>query len=101
VEAARNFAQRILKEGGTDDRSRIQWAWRMVAARHPDADEVAITEANLAHHRQRYTSDAEAAVELINYGESRYDANLNAAELAAWTLVANLLLNCDEVVTKN
>ena len=37
----------------------------------------------------------------IAFGESKPDPALQQDELAAWTLVANLLLNLDEVVNKN
>lgn len=101
VEAARNFAQRILLEGGDDDHAKIAWSWRTVTARLPSDDETAIVLETLAQHRQRYAADAEAASQLIHYGESKPNDQLPAAELAAWTMVANLLLNLDEVVTKN
>ena len=52
-------------------------------------------------HLARYKADAEAAGKLINYGESKPDAALDAAELAAYTMVANLIMNLDEVITNN
>jgi hypothetical protein len=42
----------------------------------------------------------EAAKQLIDVGESKPDPTLNLSELAAWTMVANLVLNLDEVITK-
>jgi hypothetical protein len=101
VEAARNLAQRILNNGGADDNARIRWAWRAVTARQPDAAEAKIIANVLAGHRDRFAKDAEAATKLIAFGESKADPNLQPVELAAWTLVANLLLNLDEVINKN
>lgn len=101
VEAARNFAQRILKEGGANDDARIRWAWRTVTARLPEPGELAVVLNAMQQHRNRYDSDATAAKELIGYGESKADASADPAELAAYTLVANLLFNLDEVVVKN
>ena len=101
VEAARNFAQRILKEGGSDANTRMGWGWRTVTARLPDQVEINIMQNVLKKHLDRYGKDAEAAKLLINYGESKPDESLKPDELAAWTLVANLLLNLDEVLTKN
>jgi hypothetical protein len=37
----------------------------------------------------------------VNTGESSYDSSLNVEELAAYTLTANVLLNLDQVLTKN
>jgi hypothetical protein len=101
VEAARNLAQRILNNGGADDNARIRWAWRAVTARQPDAAEAKIIANVLAGHRERFAKDTEAATKLIAFGESKADPNLQPVELAAWTLVANLLLNLDEVINKN
>ena len=50
--------------------------------------------------RTAYDRDAEAAKKLAAVGETKPDATLNAGELAAWTMVANLVLNLDEVVSK-
>ena len=101
VEAARNLAQRIIKEGGAKDEERIQWAWRTVTSRRPAPDEAKIITDVLKGHRSRYAEDLEAAKQLIAYGESIPDKEIAPNELAPWTLVANLLLNLDEVVNKN
>jgi hypothetical protein len=101
VEAARNLAQRVLNSGVADDNARIRWAWRVVTARQPDAAETKIIANVLAGHRARFAKDAEAAKKLIAFGESKADPKLTPADLAAWTLVANLLLNLDEVLNKN
>lgn len=41
-----------------------------------------------------------AALDLLKAGDSPYDTQFNAAELAAWTMVARTLLNLDETMTK-
>ena len=101
VEAARNFAQRILEEGGETEDSRIRWGWRTVTSRYPDAEELSIAKSTLVQHRNRYRSDEAAATQLLGYGESEASKDHPAVELAAYTLVANLLLNLDESVSKN
>lgn len=101
IEAARQFAARILKEGGTTPEERIRWGWRVVTARFPEAAEIETVMNALTLHRNRYDSDPAAAKELIQYGESVADTSVDPAELGAYTLVANLLLNLDEVVSKN
>jgi hypothetical protein len=101
VEAARNLAQRILKQGGNKDGERIRWAWRVVTARWPVTEEAEILQSTLNEHRMRFTKDTEAAKKLIAFGESKTDPNMKTEELAAWTLTVNLLLNLDEVVNKN
>jgi hypothetical protein len=101
VEAARTLAQRIIKEGGAKDGERIRWAWRTATSRHPEQAEIRILLDLLNEHRQRFRDDLEAAQKLISYGESVADKEILPQELAPWTLVANLLLNLDEVVNKN
>ena len=100
VEAARHLGQRMIKEGGSSDVEKIRWAWRVVAARYPNEDEIRVARNTLVQHRNRYQSDTEAAHELINYGESKPDQSIPPHQLAAYTLLANLLLNLDETVTK-
>ncbi len=101
VEAARNFAQRMLTEGGETPAARIQWAWQTALAREASAEELNIVQQTLDKHLQRYKSDTDAASKLISYGESKADAKLEPAELAAYTMIGNLLMNLDEFVTKN
>jgi hypothetical protein len=101
VEAARNFAQRMMTEGGNSAEERITWAWRMVTARSPEAEELDIALEALAQHQDRYADDEKSTTDLITYGESPADASLNPADLAAYTLVANLILNLDETINKN
>ena len=100
-EAAREFAARMIKEGGSGSDERIRWGWRTVLSRYPTADELQIATDAISQHASRYQSDDKAAKELISYGESKPDESLNPSELAAWTLVANLILNLDEAVVKN
>jgi hypothetical protein len=37
---------------------------------------------------------------LIAAGETRPDPRFKPAELAAWTMIGNVILNLDEVITK-
>jgi hypothetical protein len=47
-----------------------------------------------------YQKDPDAAAKLISVGASKADPALAPAELAAWTLIANQILNLDEALTK-
>jgi hypothetical protein len=101
VEAARALAARGLAEGGADDDARIGWLYRTVLARPPRPAEAEVVAATLAGNRSRYAADADAARRLISVGESHPPAALPPDELAAWTLVANMILNLDETITRN
>jgi hypothetical protein len=99
VEAARALATRLLLEEH-DDRTRLERGFRALTARRPDTAELELLLAVLAEHRAAYAVDPAAARELIAVGDSEPDAALAPEELAAWTLVANLLLNLDEALTR-
>ena len=101
VEAARGLATRLLGEASGDDAGRIEWLFRTVLARRPQPAEAAVVEEALAGHRKRYASDADAARKLVALGESKPPDVLPAHELAAWTLVASMILNLDETLTRN
>ncbi len=100
VEAARALAERTLKLGGANTDGRLQFLFKTVTSRPAEPSELAELKGFLAENITRYSQDAKAAQALIVVGETRPDAALNPGELAAWTLVANLVLNLDEVVTK-
>ncbi len=100
VEAARALAQRMIREGGTTPKDRLTWGFRQVASRKPDAAEMKILSSGLERHLARYRQDQASAKALVTLGESPSDKDLSPAELAAYTLTANVLLNMDEVVTR-
>jgi hypothetical protein len=100
-EAARVFAQRILTEGGESDEKRLTHAFRMALARPPEPKEAERVRALLDRFLTQYRADVESAKAVIANGESKPGANLDPAELAAWTQVGNLLLNLDENVSLN
>ena len=104
VEAARMLAQRILKEAPASDEARVDFVFREVLCRAADAEEMGIVLRQLGAHRERYAADAageEAARKLVSQGETPFDSELSVAELASWTLVANMVLNLDETLTRN
>jgi mono/diheme cytochrome c family protein len=96
-EAARAMAKRMLAEGGTSDVDRITYGFRLAVARKPAKNELdrvlAFKEQQLAHYRQTPVE----AREVIADQKSTLE---NAPELAAWTMVANVLLNMDETISK-
>jgi hypothetical protein len=100
VEAARALAERAMKEGGAAPETRLTYLFRLTTARQPDARELAELSATYKDHLAMYRRDRAKAQRLISVGEMEPDATLDASELAAWTMIANLLLNLDEVINK-
>jgi hypothetical protein len=100
VEAARALASRTLSEGGRDTTSRLRYAFRLATSRWPTATEATVLRELLSKQLASYRRDHKAALALLNVGESRLDPKLDAAEAAAWTVVANAILNLDETITR-
>jgi hypothetical protein len=101
VEAARGLATRVLAASAVDDAARIGWLFETVLARAPEPAEAKLVAESLAAHRARYAADVDAAGKLTRIGDSPVPAHIAPAELAAWTLVANTVLNLDEALTRN
>jgi hypothetical protein len=101
VEAARALAQRMLLEGGASPEARVNFGFQTVIARHPLDAERAVLKEMLEKTLTRYTSNPEAAKQVIAVGDSKPKADLDPSELAAYTMVASVLLNMDETVTRN
>jgi hypothetical protein len=100
VEAARQFAARIIQEGGQTSSERVTYGFRCATARTPNAAEVQVLVDVFNECHAIYQKDMEAAGSLLAIGESKRDERLDVAEHAAWTIVANTFLNLDETITK-
>ncbi len=100
IEAARQLATLVLKNGGATFESRIEYLSNRVLARPFRANELAIVKSSLADLEAFYKSHEDDAKQLIAVGESKPDASIAPADLAAWTMLSNELLNLDEVLNK-
>jgi hypothetical protein len=101
VEAARALGQRVLRDAGQTPEDRAATMFRICTARTPRPDELAELVALYADNLQIFQEDSDAAAQLLAVGESKPDETLDPVQSAAWTMVANTLLNMDEVLTKN
>ena len=97
-EAARALAERLLVEPGDDDH-RLERAFRTVTARAPLETERVLLADALAAQRAHFAGNEKAAKAVLTNGESKPTVELAPIEVAAWTMVASLLLNLDETVT--
>jgi len=100
-EAARHFGWRMLKEGGNADGDRLRYGFRLATARAPTEAESAVLLETFTAQRARYAANEGEAAKTIRVGDSPVPEGVPAVDLAAYTLMANLILNLDEVVTKN
>ncbi|MEO2048001.1 MAG: PSD1 and planctomycete cytochrome C domain-containing protein [Pirellulales bacterium] len=104
VESARALALRVLREGGEKDASRANYAFRLCTARAPSATERAEILALLSNQRSRL-ADGWLNPREIATGDAQKLPDLpphaTPQDVAAWTLVARVLLNLDETISKN
>ena len=100
VEAARHLARRMMTAGGHDVEARIAFGFDLATARLPTAKEIEILERVFHERLAVFKADSKAAATMLSVGASPRDTKLDAAEHAAWTEVARLLLNLDETVTR-
>jgi hypothetical protein len=100
VEAARRLAERMMTEGGQTPAERIAYAYLLATAHQPPPRAAAILNEGYAGHLERYQADRGSALALVSEGRSPRDQTLDVAELASYTMVANLILNFDGTITK-
>ena len=100
VEASRKFAERILREGGASPTLKLQWAFQAATSRKPNDAETRLLLTSLEKNLRHYRTSPEAVRKLLKVGESAAASDLDAAEVAAYTLIAETILNLDETVTK-
>ena len=100
VEAARHLAGRMMREAGSLPADRIRRGFRIATGRRPTEEEAGVLARIYDEQWPVYRADMPAARDLLNVGSSPVDASLDAAELAALTTVANVILSLDETITK-
>ncbi|HVA46914.1 MAG TPA: DUF1553 domain-containing protein, partial [Pirellulales bacterium] len=103
VEAARALALRVLREGGSDDGQRADYAFFLCTSRRPvDKERDAVL--NLLRSQRQRLADGWLNVRDIATGDPArlppLPAGATPQDAAAWTLAARVLLNLDETISK-
>jgi hypothetical protein len=100
VEAAQSLGRRLAKLDATTLPKRIEYGLKLVLCRQPTKREITslceLYESEIAH----YSTNKDEAVKLSTNPLGPLPAGLSPAEAAAWTTVANVLLNLDGVLMK-
>lgn len=100
VEMAQALARRIAREGGATPEDRARFALRLALARPASDEQVAALVALYEKELARYQADPTAATKLATEPLGALPSGMDVAELAAWTVVANVVLNMDGVLEK-
>jgi hypothetical protein len=101
VEAARVFAERILRQGGPTESARLRFAYRRALARVPSAEEERVLKALLAKERAAFKARPAEARRFTTIGQAPAATGLDPADLAAWTQVARTILGLPELITRS
>jgi hypothetical protein len=91
-EAAQAMAHRVLTEGGLNEEARVTYAFRLATARAPQPKEMDTLLSGLEKSKQTYQRNLKEAEEVAGKPD---------AELAAWTMFSNAILNLDETITRH
>ena len=74
-------------------RERVAWAFRLMTSRAPDAAEIAELAAYYRDEFTRFGTAPEDAEELLRVGDLPHPDGYDAAETAAYTMVASAIFN--------
>jgi hypothetical protein len=99
VEAAQAMGLRVYREGGNDERSRAEYAFRLCAGRAPNERELSSL---LKFYDEQFKYFEERTTEALKVGSAstNFPANANMHKVAAWAMVSRAILNLDETITK-
>ena len=99
-EAAQHLALRIVKEGGSDPKSKLVRGFRLCLTRQPEAAELKQLLSYWTQQADRFKQGVNAKEALNLVSDLPWPEGIPVWEEAAWTVVANVLLNLDETITK-
>jgi hypothetical protein len=103
MECARSLAVKTLERGGATDKERLEYAFRCCVARAPSQAESAVLLQLLERETKRFSAEGSKPLELAANDPTAapsLPADATAAQAAAWTAIARVLLNLDETITR-
>ena len=100
LETSRALVQRVMREVGPGHDQRLARLFRLATSRHPKPEEAQVLASGFHYHLDRYRTDTNAAVELLGAEDADLLDASRRPELAAYTMMASLVLNLDEAITR-
>ncbi len=99
VEASRFLAERMMQHS-SDDKTAIEYGFRQLVARRATKAELRLLQDAYAAFFDKYHNDEASALQLLSVGEKPRDETLDPVRHAALTMIASLMMNLDEAITK-
>ena len=99
-EAARKFAEKVIREGGKELNDKLNYAFRSTLSRKPTTTETDSILNLYKEHLEEFSKNQDTVKDLLGTGESTVDSKLDQSQLASWTMITHLILNLSETVTK-
>ena len=90
----------LARRPGLEPSEQLVFGFRLATAREPGESELSLLAGAHQKFTARFQDDVSAAKKLLSVGEKPRDQSLDPIKLSAMTMVASLLLNLDETVTK-
>jgi hypothetical protein len=100
VEISQAFARRVMAEGGTTPQSRAEFALKLALSRVPDSEQMSEVVKLYRSEFEHYRAHPQEATDIATKPIGELPAGLDVAEAAAWTVIANMLLNLDAVLMR-
>ncbi len=100
MQTSKALAARALNAAGDDRDNRLTYIFRLATARRPTADEGNILSSSFEYHFDRFRNDPEAAAALLGKERPKVAATVPQPEMAAYAMLASLVLNLDETITR-
>ncbi|CAN5401261.1 PSD1 and planctomycete cytochrome C domain-containing protein [soil metagenome] len=100
IEAAQSLARLTVKDGGETTADKVRFAFRRCLTRPARDEEVKRLVTLFEETQADYAKDPSKAKTMATVPLGAVPAGMNAVDLAAWTVVGNVLLNLDEALMK-
>ncbi|MBA4186565.1 MAG: hypothetical protein C0467_00965 [Planctomycetaceae bacterium] len=100
VEAAQGLARRMMEKGGATPAEKVTYGLQACLVRPPTAAEVERLVKLHADAKAKFARDAAKATQFATVPLGPLPKGVDATDAAAWTVVANVLLNLDEMLMK-
>ncbi|MEM7369654.1 MAG: DUF1553 domain-containing protein [Bacteroidota bacterium] len=101
LEASREFGLRMIEEGGRSLEERIQFAFQWATSRKPSSKEISLLSQLFEEELTEFEQHPDRAEALLGLGEKHTISDLANPELAAYTMLANAVLNLTETIQKS